>query len=225
MQRNMTVKGRLATRTTSLGAALVMPDALQAQTFQPREGCTHLVTIQSEGCNVRHVSTCPEMANSGFLVSATGKDGTVVATAFDADGATMFTGPQGAGILLKDRTDLFSLSVLIARTKDSLDYTMAGKDGVKVRFAGTTKLTGETDVIDGGNLRTRQFRQSVTPEGPAALESEVTAIYDPAWALALTAEARDVAAGEVKVQRRPVDFLFSGEASALSTVPQFGCDG
>ena len=225
MQRNMTVKGRLGTRTTSLGVALVVPDALLAQTFLPREACTHLVTIQSEGCYVRHVATCPQMADSGLLVSATGKDGTVVATAFDADGATMFIGPQGAGMLSEDRTDLFSLSALIARTTDSLDYTMEGKDGVKVRFAGTTKRTGETDVIDGGNLRTRQFRQSVTPEGAIALKSDTTAIYDPAWATVLTAEARDVATGEVKVQRRPVDFLFSGEASALSTVPQFGCDG
>ena len=109
--------------------------------FKPREGCRHVVTIQSQGCYVRHVVTCPEMGD-GPLVYGTDKAGKVVATAFDADGATMFTGPQGAGLLLKDRADLFSLKALTEAGLDSFDYTMAAKDGALVRFAGTASLTG-----------------------------------------------------------------------------------
>jgi hypothetical protein len=221
MQPNMTVRTCIAT----LGGVLAVPFALQAQTFVPREGCSHLVTIQSEGCLVRHVVTCPDMAGSGPLVFATGKDGVVVATAFDADGATMFTGPQGAGMLVRDRTDLFSLSALTAKGTDSYDYTMAGPDGVEVHFSGTTTLSGEAVTIDGRSLQVLQIRQSVTRDGAATAESDITALYDAEFALVLTAEARDAATGEVRVQRRPVDFLFPGDADALSTVPQYGCTG
>lgn len=206
------------------GALFLLVGAAGAETFQPREGCTHVVTIQGEGCYVRNVVTCPEMGD-GPLVYAVGKDGKVVATAFDADGATMFNGPQGAGMLLQDRTDLFSLAALGAAGSDSFDYTMSGKDNAEVRFAGTATLTGETVDIDGRSLQVILSRQTVTPSGAAPVESETTAYLDAGLALVLTAEVRDPATGEVKARRAPVDFAFPGEDGALSVEPRFGCEG
>ncbi len=208
----------------ALGVAVALSSAAQAETFVPREGCSHVVTIQSQGCTVRNVVTCPKMGD-GPLVYTTGKDGKVVATAFDADGATMFTGPQDAGMLLKDRTDLFSLATLTAQGTDSYDYTMTGHDGAEIRFAGTATLTGETVDIDGRNLLVITTRQAVTPPGSVPVESEISAYLDQELALVLTAEARDLATGAVMFQRAPVDYLFPGEDGALATEPLIGCEG
>jgi hypothetical protein len=215
---------RPAQATLALGSALMLAPAAVADTFQPREGCTHVVTIQSEGCYVRNVVTCPEMG-PGPLVYAVGKDGKLVATAFDADGATMFSGPQDAGMLLKDRTDLFSLAALKSSGTDSYDYTMAGRDGAEVRFTGTATLTGETIQIDGRDLSVISTLQEVTPPGAAAIKSEITALYDEELSLVLTAEARDVDSGKVTLQRPPAEFLFPGEDGALAAEPRIGCEG
>lgn len=206
-----------------LGMALGFVGHAGAETFKLREGCTHVVTIQSESCYVRNVVTCPKIG--GPLVYATGEDGQVVATAFDGDGATLFTGPQAAGMVLKDRTDLFSLAALTAQGMDTYDYTMAARDGVVIRFAGTTTLTGEAVEIDGRSLLVLATRQTVTPAGKATVESEITSYYDKKLALVLTAEGRDVASGKVMLQRRPVAFLFPGEDGALAGEPSIGCEG
>ncbi|MCX7286260.1 MAG: hypothetical protein NTW20_01525 [Rhodobacterales bacterium] len=195
-----------------------------AETFQPREGCTLVVTIQSDSCYVRNVVTCPEMGD-GLLVYGAGKDGTVVATVFDGDGATTFNGPEGAGMLLKDRTDLFSLAALNAAGADTFDYTMAGRNGTGARFAGTTTLTGETVEIDGRPFAVVATRQTVTPNSGPALEGEITALYDRELGLLLTAEVRDVASGKIMMQRRPAEFLFPGEDGALAAEPRIGCEG
>ena len=208
--------------TLTMAALLTMTIAAGAEIFQPREGCVHVVTIQSDACYVRNVVTCPEMGD-GLLVYATGKDGKLVATAFDADGATLFTGPQSAGMLVKDRTDLFSLAALTTGGTDTYDYTMAARDGAIVRFAGTTTLTGETVEVDGRSLLVTLTRQTVTPPNAASVESEITAYLDPELALVLTAEARDPATGKVMLRRTPVDFLFPGEDGVLAAEPRIGC--
>jgi hypothetical protein len=214
----------LAPTALTLGSVLPWTSAAGAETFVPREGCTHVVTIQSDSCYVRNVVTCPEMGD-GPLVYTTGQDGKVVATAFDADGATLFTGPQGAGMLLKDRTDLFSLAALTAGGADTYDYTMTGRDAAVVHFAGTSTLTGETITVDGRDLLVLKVLQTVTPPGAAEIETEFTAYLDQELALVLTAEARDLATGNVLFQRAPVDFLFPGEDGALAAEPRIGCEG
>lgn len=207
-----------------LALMLTTPPAVAgAEAFQTREGCTHVVTIQSDSCHVRNVVTCPEMGD-GLLVYGTGKDGNVVATVFDADGATLFNGPQAALMALKDRKDLFSLAALTAGGKDSFDYTMAGKDGAAVRFAGTATLSDSTVEVDGRSLQVIVVRQTTTRPGAAAVESEITAYLDQDLALVLTAEARDLISGKVTVRRAPVDYHFPGEDGALAAEPRIGCE-
>ena len=213
-----------ATATLALGAVLAMSATAAAETFKPRDGCTHVVTIQGEGCYVRNVVICPEMGD-GPVVYGTRKDGKITATAFDKDGATLFSGSQGSATMLKGKTDLFSLAALTADGTDTYDYTMGGRDGVETRFVGTATLTGETVNVDGRSLLVMTTRQTVTPPGAAPVESETIAYLDQELALVLTAEARDPATGKVTVRRAPVKFLFPGEDGALAAEPNIGCGG
>lgn len=206
----------------AVAACLALPAA--AETFQPQEGCTHVVTIQSEGCYVRHATRCPTLSD-GLLVYGTDKAGAVTATVFDADGATTIMGPQAGLMMLKDRTDLFSIAALIAGGTDTYDYTAAAADGAEARFVGTTVLTGETVEIDGRLLRVVTTRQTATPPGGVPIETETTAYLDEGLPLMLTAEVRDVASGQVTVRRAPVDYLFPGEDGALDAEPRIGCEG
>lgn len=219
--------GETMTKTIApsvLSLTLMMPALGWAQGFQPREGCTHVVSIQSEGCYVRHVVTCPEMG-PGLLVYGTGADGVVVATVFDPDGAVLYNGTEDALKILQDRTDLFSLAALTAAGTDSFDYTLRGRDGADVHFTGTAALTGETVEIDGRSLLVVEAQQSVTPLGMATIESESLSYYDADLGLVLTAETRDRKTGEVQQQRRPVEFLFPGEDGAIAEAPSIGCEG
>lgn len=218
--------GETAMRKFLILACLTIPAVpAVAEPWSIPDGCFPVVTIQSEGCYVRYVVSCPGMDDASTVVLAKGKDGTLIATAFDKDGATMFTGPEGAGMLLEDRTDLFSVSRLKEAGADDFDYTMARKDGSEVRFAGTATLTGETVEIDGRSLQVLATRQAATPAGAATVESEITALFDRELGMVITAEARDAATGKVVLQRRPVEFLFPGEDGALATEPSIGCEG
>jgi hypothetical protein len=202
--------------------ALALPAG--AETFQPREGCTHVVTIQGKGCHLRNVVTCPDMGE-GLLVYTTGADGQVAATVFDQDGAMLFNGPEGALTALQDKTDLFSLAALRSAGTDTCDYTMAGRDGAEMRFVGMSSMTGETVEIDGRSLKVVLMQQLVILPDGSPVNREMTACYDEGLNLVIAGEGRDLATGNVAFDRTPVDFLFPGEDGALATTPLVGCAG
>lgn len=211
---------------TTLALCLIagFAGSVEAETFQPREGCTHVVTIQSEGCFVRHVVTCPKVGD-GLLVFGTTKNGLVVVTVMDADGATLFQGPKDAMMQLTDRTDLLSLSALTAEGADSFDFTMELKGKGEFRFAGTATLTGETVEVDGRKLSIISTTQVATPPNAEAVETQSVNYLDRELNLILSGETRNTATGKVTVNRTPVEFLFPGEDGALAAEPRIGCEG
>jgi hypothetical protein len=208
------------------GAALALwPVAGAAQDLPP--GCSALVTVQSEGCFVRRIWTCETDQPGWRWAAGYGPEGPLTVTLMDADGGMISSGrgPGTPNAIRKDNSDPLDLATLLEAGADSYAYTVREPDGAMSQHSGSVKWAGEVVQIDGRDLQRILGRHEIALPGGAAESLDIVYLHDAGLGLVMQESVTDAVTGEVKLQRRPVEFLLPGEAGADDVTPQFGCGG
>lgn len=199
-----------------------------AGTFNPPEGCTAYLTVQSKSCLVEHLWTCE--ADAPGMQWRAEMDGTGVSYVgqIDAEAQWMqsfFLNSGNSETLITPAMDPASLTNLLNEGLDTYDFTVSTPDGPN-RVVGFDRITRTDVVIDGEPLQQTEYSIRKT-------DAEGNVIYEASGAEYVSTEyARFFSGtGDVKLpdggfsyDNRPIDFIHPGQPGFLNDTPLYGCD-
>ena len=225
-------------RCVSLAAALAAASPALAQSpgatpegalFDPPEGCSVFMTLQSRGCRVANHYRCDadpagdqwraDFDQEGiFFVSHTDYE-TQWVESFDFFPITRQSLDPGAA-------DPASFSELLAKGLDTFDFNLTKDDGSHSHVTGHDRLTGKTVTIDGIELQETEFSFSEAAEDGTVLRSAKGNEYIKAdWRMFFSGPSEWVTEeGNLPVDGSPLQFIFPGEPGFRTTEPLFDCD-
>ena len=229
---------RRAAGWVSLAAVLVAAAPALAQSpsatpdgalFDPPEGCTVFMTVQSRGCHVANHYRCDadpkgdqwraDFDQEGiFFVSHTDYE-TQWIESFDFFPLVRQSLDPGAA-------DPASFSELLAKGIDTFDFNLTKDDGSHSHVTGHDRLTGNNVTIDGIELQETEFDFTETaPDGSVLRSANGNEYIKADWRMFFSGPSEWVTAeGNLPVDGSPKQFVFPGEPGFRTTEPIFDCD-
>lgn len=227
-------------KTTLL--ALMMFAALPAfaGSFQPPEGCTTFMTVQSRGCYVANHYRCEADApgdqwradfdQEGIFYMSRIDSETQWVESIDLNSAAAQTGESAQVVtqtLDPNPNDPASFSDLLATGYDSFGFGLTKDSGEHSNVRGFDRLTGKSKVIDGITLQETEFEYSETDDSGTLLRRARGNEYvHKDWRLFFSGLSEwDQSDGTwAPLEGSPMQFVFPGEPGFAATQPIFDCD-
>lgn len=216
-------------RLLALGLILTASSA-SAGTFVPPEGCTQHLTLQARSCQVSHYYTCEKDApgdqwradygaNGPFYLSRINRQ-TEWVESYELD-------PPMKETLDPNPVDPANFDELTSTGLDTFDFNLTKADGTRTRVTGFDRLTGETVVVDGVELKRSEFEYTQMAEDGTVLRHARGMEYiSERWRMFIggTSEWEMEDGSWVPSNNEPVKFIEPGEPGFGNTVPLFECD-
>lgn len=209
-------------------AALAMICAAQsAAAFQPPAGCEGVMTVQYSGCIVEHVWRCERDRPGEQWIGLFDEDGPFQLRKVDEEFQwleTFYFNPTATERMLTPAPDPASLDELFASREDLYDFTVE-RGGVRTRYQGYDRLTGETVVIDGEPLLRTEFSYQAIDEEGEVLRSRMGRQYvSEKYRLFFFGSVWDAETPDQVTDNSPRSFAFPGDDGFLANDPAFGCN-
>ncbi|MDO9527179.1 MAG: hypothetical protein Q7J57_16840 [Gemmobacter sp.] len=200
-----------------------------AGTFEPPQGCTGFLTVQSRGCKVSNHYTCTADAPGDQTRVDFGAEGAYFVSRIDYEAQWVASVELPTGIeqiLLPEAADPASFSELLASGRDDYDFGLSRSDGSTSRVTGYDRLTGRRVVIDGIPLQQTEFAMTETaPDGTITHRARGFEYVHPAWRLFFSGPSEwDPGDGFLPIDHSPITFSQPGEAGFMETEPKYECD-
>ena len=210
-------------------ALLAMPLPAAAGTFNPPEGCTSWLTVQSRACRVSHYYKCTADVPGDQWRADFDQDGIFFVSRIDSEtqwveSYDLF--PTVRQTLDPNPEDPASFSDLLAGGTDSFAFGLSKDDGQQSLVNGFDRLTGREVTIDGITLKETEFQFRETDrDGNLMRQSRGNEYIHPEWRNFFAGPSEwDGGEGYVPVDGSPVQFIFPDEPGFASTEPLFECD-
>jgi hypothetical protein len=210
-----------------LTLAALAPLPCVAQTYDLPKGCTAFLTIQGQGCQVRHLWTCTSDTEGEFWFASMGVDGVTIISQLSYGSQNLF-----ASFPLSGRTETIAIArdpvdfdAYIANGQDSYDYDFVDDAGAVMTATGEFTTIDGTVEIDGRSLQQFERRFVTALPGQETQVTITTGYVDSGLHTFYTGRSWYEDNPKNVIDRTPVDFIFPGEPGFLSTLPSYGCGG
>lgn len=212
---------------TGLSMAFAM-GAAHAQTFDPPQGCTGLLTVQSKSCLVTHVWTCEGDAEGEKWIALFNRVGPFNIRKVDEDFQwleTYYAQDGKVETMVVPANDPPNLTELFETQTDTYDFVIKNNIGEPdERVRGFDLLTGETVVIDGEELLATEFGYEVVlPDGEVSYRGAGAQFVSEAYRLFFLGTSWPADDPEDVLDASPVDFVYPGEAGFFASSPIYDC--
>ncbi len=230
--------GRCAAGWVSLAAAISVAAPVLAQApsatpdgalFDPPEGCSVFMTVQSRGCVVANHYRCEGDPAGDQWRADFDQEGIFFVSHIDSETQWVESFdffPLVRQSLDTNPADPASFSELLSKGVDSFDFNLTKDDGSHSHVTGFDKLTGNSVTIDGIDLQETEFSFSEMAADGSVLRSAKGNEYIKAdWRMFFSGPSEWVTPdGSVPVDGSPRQFIFPGEPGFRATEPIFDCD-
>ena len=211
-----------------LGFALA-PVPVQAGAFNPPDGCTGYLTVQSRGCRVSNHYTCEKDTPGDQWRADFDQDGVFFVSRIDREAQWIESYdlfPSVRQALDDGAADPASFSELLETGADSFDFRLSKDTGATSHVTGYDRLTGKHVVIDGVALQETEFEFVETgPDGTVIHRAHGQEFVSADWRLFFAGPTTwDVGDGPFDVDSTPVEFALPGDRGFFTTEPKFDCD-
>ena len=220
-------------RTLLIGASIAMPASLfAAEDFAVPEGCSPILSVQSQACEVNLIWTC-DLAPAGDKWDAY----------FDLDGLQSIVNYSDRYAWLESRyfwdnstevpygepVDAISLPTLLLKNVDTYDFQLQRTDDSGTRIlhvTGKDYLTGNEITIDGKLLQEVIFDVTITEaDGSLFYKDSGVQYYYPEKAVFLSGLGTwSDPQGGGDYDSTPAQISLPGEPGFADTTPRFGCE-
>lgn len=213
----------------ALGAGAAVAQAPVPGVFTPPEGCTGWLTVQSRGCRVSNHYKCTADAPGDQWRADFDQEGIFFVSRIDfesqwVESYDMF--PTVKQTLDAGAPDPASFTGLLARGRDSFNFSLTKDNGELSNVTGYDRLVGRNVTIDGITLQQTEFDYTETdPAGNVLRKARGTEYIHPDWRLFFAGPSEWDQDGTIlPVDGSPRQFIFPGEPGFFSTEPIFDCD-
>ncbi|SEN31082.1 hypothetical protein SAMN05216227_10118 [Pseudorhodobacter antarcticus] len=214
-----------------LGFALggvAAPQAAQAGSFVPPQGCTAFLTVQSRACRVSTYYTCTQDTPGDQWRADFDQEGMFFLSRVDREGQwveSIELNPTVRQTLDAAPEDQASFTDLLGGI-DTFAFNLSRDNGENSRVRGFDRLTGQSVVIDGVTLSQTEFEYGETDTAGTPLRrARGTEYIHPEWRLFFAGPTEwDGGEGYVPMDGSPVEFMFPGEPGFAAMQPVFECD-
>jgi hypothetical protein len=212
-----------------LGGAVMAQVPAHAGAFNPPEGCTGFLTVQSRGCRVSNHYTCEKDAPGDQWRADFDQDGVFFVSRIDSEAQWVETFelfPSVRQTLDAGAEDPASFSELLETGADSFDFRLSKDNGARTHVTGYDRLTGKRVVIDGVPLQVTEFEFTETgPDGAVIHKSHGNEYVSEKWRLFFSGPTQwDNGDGPFGVDSSPVEFATPGAPGFFATEPKYDCD-
>lgn len=202
--------------------------AFAQSSFEPPQGCTGVLTVQSRSCLVTHLWTCEADAPGEQWIALFGQNGPFQVRKIDAEFqwlTTYYADPPRTETMAQPAPDPESLTELFANDYDTYDFTVAFDDGAEPeRIVGFDKLTGESVVIDGEPLLRTEFGYDMlAPDGTITASRAGRQYVSERHRIFLFGTDWDAATPDEVFDGTPVQFIYPGEPGFFAASPRYDC--
>lgn len=217
-------------RMVAVAAMMTLADpALAASTFQPPEGCTVHLTVQSRGCRVSNHYTCTADAPGDQWRADFDQEGIFFLSRIDSEAQWVESFdffPTVRQSLDTNPEDPASFSGLLSTGLDTFAFGLSRDNGENSDVSGFDRLTGRTVTIDGVTLEETEFEYEETaPDGTMLRRSRGREYISRDWRNFFAGPSEyDGGEGFVPIDGSPVTFILPGEPGFAATEPLFDCD-
>lgn len=208
--------------------AFVVPGFAQAQTFSLPNGCTAFVTVQSKDCSVSHHFICEGDAPGEQRRADLNEETMTYVGRIDSETQWIESFHLLAGTterLVPNPANPASFTDLLSSGEDTWDFMTENGAGLRTRYVGFDRLTGEEEVIDGVTLKRTYYEiTAMTPDGQELWRASGNEYISPEWRMFLSGQSHYITSDDdYQTDGAPVEFLYPGDPGFLSVHPKFGC--
>lgn len=210
-------------------AMLTFSPAQAAGTFDPPEGCTTWLTVQSKGCRVSNYYKCERDVPGDQWRADFDQEGIYFISRIDSEtqwveSFDLF--PTVRQTLDPNPEDPANFSGLLSGGIDTFAFGLSKDDGAQSRVRGFDRLTGRSFTIDGIVLQETEFEFAETDlDGNLLRRSQGREYIHPEWRTFFAGPGEyDGGDGYVPIDGSPVTFEFPGDSGFRATQPVFDCD-
>lgn len=190
-------------------------------------GCGGIATIQAKDCTVTHYYRCEGDPENWTRRVDMDEDGISFSTQTDDEARWIESINPADGVVdtLGTEYDAASLSGLLETGRDDWDFIVESSDGVRQRFIGFDRLTGDDVTIDGVTLMGTAFGMRVeNTQGDTLWTSEGREFVVPEWNVFVGGERLIEGGGEsFTVDGGPERIYLPGDRGFLGRRPVYGC--
>ncbi|WP_134643094.1 hypothetical protein [Pseudaestuariivita atlantica] len=198
-----------------------------AQGFQPPDGCTGFLTVQSRTCQVANYWTCEgDLPGDTWRVTIGPNGPTFVSRVNnEAEWVESFTLFPVRRNTLMSSADPMSMSELLGTGVDTYDFLIRRGD-VTEHVTGFDRVVGGPVTIDGEELLpTAYAAKAVGTDGEVIWEREGNEFISNRHRVFFSGSGTTTRNGEtVPYDFRPVEFIYPGEPGFFPNRPKYDCD-
>ncbi|MGR3502728.1 hypothetical protein [Pseudaestuariivita sp.] len=207
--------------------ALIAPLPVAAQEFQPPEGCTGFLTVQSRTCKVSNHWTCEgDQPGDNWRVDI-GPNGPnfVSRINFEAEWVESHTLFPTRSSRLLSSADPMSMTELLTTGVDTYDFTVSRGEETE-RVTGFDQVIGGPVTIDGEELLPTSYSAKATaPDGTERWERSGNEYISARHRMFFSGSGFNERDGEeVPYDFSPVEFIYPGEDGFFASRPKYDCD-
>ncbi len=198
-----------------------------AQQFQPPEGCTGYLTVQSRTCMVSNHWTCEGDAPGDNWRVSIGPNGPTFVSRInrEAEWVESYTLFPVRRSNLVSSADPMSMTELLANGVDTYDFIVTREDSTE-QVTGFDRVIGTPIEIDGEPLlQTAYAAKATAPDGEVLWEREGNEYISERHRKFFSGYGSSIRDGEkVPYDFRPVEFVYPGEEGFFASRPKYDCD-
>ncbi|NJM81367.1 MAG: hypothetical protein HC844_01760 [Tabrizicola sp.] len=211
-------------------AIIVLPSVSFAGTWTAPEGCEVFMTVQAKGCRVSNHYRCEADPAGDQWRADFDQEGLFFQSRIDSEAQWVESLEDRGRVrqtLDPGPADPASFSELLSSGLDTFDFALSRTDGANSAVTGFDRLTGETVVIDGIELKRTEFEATeVDGSGNVLRRNRGNEYIHPEWRLFFSGPSEwDPGDGTfLPLDGSPIDFIFPGEPGFQKTQPLYDCD-
>jgi hypothetical protein len=225
------MKERDMMRSVVLIAALLLPLPVTAGSFNPPEGCTTFMTVQSRQCRVSNHYTCSADPAGDQWRADFDQQGPFFLSRINSEAEWVESFDLGETVvrqvLQPNPADPASFSELVGSGVDSFEFGLSRDNGEETNVRGFDRLTGRSFTIDGISLLETEFDFTETDlNGTILRQSRGNEYISPDMRMFFSGPSQwNGGDGTfLPTDGSPVEFIFPGEPGFAATEPLFDCD-
>lgn len=213
----------------ALLGALALPLPAAAKVFEPPQGCTTFMTVQSKACRVSNHYRCEGDIPGDQWRADFDQEGIYFMSRIDRETQWIESydlNPTVKQTLDPDPADPASFSELLGSGTDTFAFGLSRDNGEETQVTGFDRLTGKSWVIDGITLQETEYEFTETDLGGTVLRQAKGLEYiHPDWRLFFSGPSEwNGGEGPLPMDGSPMQFIFPGEPGFGATEPLFDCD-
>lgn len=202
-----------------------------AGAFNPPEGCTTFMTVQSRQCRVSNHYKCVADASGDQWRADFDQQGPFFLSKINAEAEWIESYDLGElivrQVLRPGATDPANFSELLSTGTDTFAFGLSRDNGEETDVSGFDRLTGRSFTIDGISLAETQFEfTEALPDGTVLRQSRGNEYISRDMRLFFSGPS-EWNGGDgtfLPTDGSPVQFIFPGEPGFAATEPLFDCD-